>query len=90
MSRRYLVIEAESGRLVSITDDDTKVAEAKVLTARGYEVLDVAEAEAVGVWNARLRVFEPKPAEPPGRDSLEDLAARVAALEAAGGTVRAR
>jgi hypothetical protein len=93
----YAIVDAKAGWLASVTRDASKVAEAKVLSERGYIVIERPDEEAGPgkVWSADDRRFVDKAPDPPGEAEtlvadVADLKARVAALEAAGGTVRAR
>lgn len=80
----FCIVQAEDGRLVSSTVDPVKVAEIKVLAARGYVVVERPIEEAGGVWDAQTRMFAAKEAPPPafpdppaldGKDASADLAA---------------
>lgn len=79
----YCIVQAEDGRLVSVTADLKKVADEKTLAARGYLVIERPAEEAGGAWDAKTRMFAakeapspafPDPPEPSGR-AADDVAA---------------
>lgn len=80
----YCIVQAEDGKLVSSTTDAAKVADLKILAARGYLVVERPLEEASGLWDVDRKQFAERPAPPPafpdppaleGKDASADLAA---------------
>lgn len=61
----YCIVQAEDGRLVSVTADLAKVADEKTLAARGYLVVERPPEEAGGIWDVARKQFTERPAPPP-------------------------
>ena len=60
----FAIYQQEDGILVSGTNDQTKVASADVLAARGYAVAQCPDGSQSGVWNVSTHQFDPAPPSP--------------------------
>lgn len=59
----FVIYQNENGAYVSSTSDPTKVANAAILSARGYSVATLPDGSG-GIWNPVTHVFDPGLAQP--------------------------